>query len=267
MEHILKSWGHTFRFIIVFLLLFIAIAFVINRINDKTEFNIDYSNDKTLVTIIDKKNIIANSVLPACDCWTNTGIEIRPGEEFEIKVSGKIHTTADKLIKDAADDVKPRFDWIGPDGGSFLIRENLRYHKSDSIRRTLLLNSNAKIGQVLFYLQRKNTLKPNCAIGQGYFNPDSVIIYDPEKGISGKNDGSETFFIWATVNDMLIKDFDTESNQAAYLGGALEDTLSIKKEQWKELRKENYNRIWFDDNIGNFVVSAKILKPISFWGF
>jgi hypothetical protein len=221
-----------------------------------------------LVTIIDKKYVVANSVLPACDCWSNTGIEIRPGEEIEIKVSGKIHTTADKLIKDAEDDVRPRFDWIGPEGGNFLIRELDRYHASDSIRETLLLNSHAKIGQILFHFQNENSLKPNCNIGLGYFNPtDSVFIYDPEHGIKWKNKGTEKVYIWATINDMLIRDFSQESNRLAYLGGAKGDTLKRKEESWESLRKANYNRIWFDDNIGDFVVSAKILKPTSFIGF
>jgi hypothetical protein len=63
-------------------------------------------------------------MLPACDCWINTGIEVWPDEEYEIKVSGKVHTTADKMIADAAEDIKPGFDWIGPEGAGFRIRED-----------------------------------------------------------------------------------------------------------------------------------------------
>jgi len=268
MESILKSWGNTLRFIIVLFIIFFAVIIIINKLSNNTQFNIDYTNDKTLITIIDKKNVIANSVLSACDCWANTGIEIRPGEEYEIKVLGKIHTTADKMIKDAEDDVKPRFDWVGPEGAKdFRIRNNKQYFLSDSLRKTLLLFQNAKVGQVLFYFQKTNSKKPNCEMGLSFFIPDSVLTYESEKGLSGKNDTKDTWFVWASVNDMLLRDFQGQSNKIAYLGGAINDTLKTKLNNWQQLVNENYNRLWFDDNFGNFVISAKIIKPIHYFDF
>ncbi len=267
MEHILKSWSNFFRFLIGVGFIFVLILIVFNKISDNTEFNVDYNTDKTLITIIDKKNVIANSVLPACDCWANTGIEIRPDEEFEIKVSGKIHTAMDKMIKDAEDDKKPKFRWVGPEGDkNFRIRDNLRYYRSDSLRKTLLLSQRANLGQVLFYFQ-KNSMKPSCELGLSFFLPDSVEVYDVEKGLKGKNDSKSTWYVWATVNDMLIRDFNSETALLAYCGGAIEDTLDRKIKQWEVLARENYNKIWYDDNFGSFVVSAKILKPNHFWNF
>lgn len=267
MEHILKSWANTLRFLMILLVIFLAVLFTVYKISENTQFNIDYSNDKTLITLIDKKNVIASSVLPACDCWSNTGIEIRPGEAYEIKVSGKIHTTADKMIRDAEEDIKPRFEWIGPEGSNnFRIRDK-QYRYPDSMRKTLLLSQNAKLGQVLFYFQKKNSRKPNCDAGLNYYNPDSVLVYESEKGLSGSNDTKETWFVWASVNDMVIKNFDSEPNRLAYLGGAGNDTLKRKNQQWQVLKQENYNRIWFDDNFGSFVISAKILKPSGFFSW
>jgi hypothetical protein len=267
MEHILKNWGSFTRFIIGIIVIFLLAQAFINKLADNTQFNVDYTNDKTLITLIDKKNVIANSVLPACDCWTKTGIEIRPEEDYEIKVSGKIHTTADKMIKDAEDDVKPRYAWVGPEGGNFLIRHGSEYKLTDSIRKTMLLSQTANIGQVLFYFQRKNARKPNCNIKEDYFNPDSVLIYNSEIGISGKNDSKETWLVWATVNDMLITDFQNESTKIAFLGASKGDTLKTKLQSWQTISKENYNRIWFDDNFGSFVISAKISKPTHFFDF
>lgn len=262
-DSIVQTWGRTFRFIVILMVAFFAILFIIWRLSDNIRYNIDYTNDKTLITIIDKKNVAANSVLPSCDCWSNTGIEIRPGEEYEIKVSGKIHTTADKMIKDAERDIKPRFSWIGPEGDDFRIRSVNRYMMSDSLRRTLLLSQDAKMGQVLFYFQKKNSKKPNCEPGLKFYNPDSIFVYEREKGLSGKNETNETWYVWATVNDMLIRSFD-RNEELAYIGGAQNDSLLMKQKNWVNLKKQNYNRIWFDDNFGNFVVSAKILKQKHF---
>ena len=265
MEHILKNWGNSIRFIVILSVIYLAINLIVNKFVNNTQFSIDFKTDKTLVTLIDKKNVIANSVLPACDCWIRTGIEIRPNEEYEIKVSGKIHTKADRLIEDAISDIKPRFNWIGPEGSAFIIRED-GHKRSDEIRKTLLLSPNANLGAVLFYFQKGNSKAPECQIGNGFYLPDSVIIYNKE-GLRGKNNDNETWFVWASVNDLLLRDFQLESNKLAYLGSAKYDSLKIKEKQWAKLAEENYNRLWFDDNFGNFVISAKIVKPVSIFDF
>jgi hypothetical protein len=58
MEHILKTWGNTGRFIIIITFIFVAILFLINKLSEHTQFNIDYTNDKTLITVIDKKMLL-----------------------------------------------------------------------------------------------------------------------------------------------------------------------------------------------------------------
>jgi hypothetical protein len=267
MEHILKNWPNFLRFLLGLFIIFLLVWIIVDKISDNTEFNVDFSTDKTLITLIDKKNVIANSVLPACDCWTNTGIEIRPDEEYEIKVSGKIHTTVDKMVKDADDDIQPRFPWIGPEGDkNFRIRDDKKYRLSDSLRQTLLLNKKANLGQVMFYIQ-KTSIKPSCNLNSNFFIPETLEIYDAEKGLKGKNDSNSKWYIWATVNDMLLRNFSDPNNKIAYLGGASGDTLARKLLQWEKLSMENYNKIWFDDNFGNFVISAKIEKPRPFWSF
>ena len=262
---IVQTWGNTLRFLIIFCLSFLIIYWIIDSLSENTDFKIDYSNDKALVTIIDKKFVATTSVLPACDCWTNTGIEVWPGEEYQIKVSGKIHTTADKMVKDAEADMMPRFRWIDGGGDDFRIRKG-RYFLSDSLRKTLLISQKAKIGQVLLYFRKGNSPTPNCELGLGFYIPDSLIVYDSAEGITGQNSSKEKLYIWATVNDMLIRKFDNNT-KLAYVGGTVKDTLKKKEGHWNKLVEENYNRIWYDDNFGNFVISAKITKSKNIFGY
>jgi hypothetical protein len=55
MEPILKNWGNTLRFIVVLGILFFVVNLLIGRFVNNTQFSIDYTNDKALVTLIDKK--------------------------------------------------------------------------------------------------------------------------------------------------------------------------------------------------------------------
>jgi hypothetical protein len=266
MEPILKNWGNTFRFIVIIGILFFVVNLLIGKFVNNTQFSIDYTNDKALVTLIDKKNIVTSSILPACDCWINTGIEVWPDEEYEIKVSGKVHTTADKMVADASDDIKPRFNWVGPEGAEFRIREDAQYRVSDSLRRTLLLSKDAKLGAVLFYFQSESSRQPNCDLGASFYNPEVVSVFNGK--LSGKNIGKEKMFVWASVNDMLIRDFSLKENKLAYLGGTVEEkNLNKRQENWASLTSSNYNRLWFDDNFGNFVISAKVVRPVSYFDF
>lgn len=197
MESILKDWPSTKRFILLMLIAFLGLYIVISRFATNNEFNINFQNDKTLVTMIDKKNVIANSVLSASDSWINTGIEIRPGEEYQIKVSGKIHATADKLLEDVKNRVMPRFNWIGPMGSPFHYKDSIIYRESDSIRQSLLLDPKQNLGAVLFFIQKGNSKEPNCSIGNDQYIPKPNSIYASSTGLRGKNDTDEVWFVWA----------------------------------------------------------------------
>ncbi len=267
MKDILQSWSHTIRFLVALLFLFILLRLILGFFFSRGDFNINFTNDKTLVTFIDKKYVIANSVLPACDTWINTGVEIRPDETFEIKVSGKIHTAADKIIEDATMDMKPRYCWIGPEGSPFIIGDDPKTKLSNTIRQNLLLKSDANIGSVLFYLQKENSPDPNCDISKKLFLPDAVSVYDKIKGFKGTNSDNTTYFLWATINDILLRDLTSDSSHIAYIGGETDpERIKMKEMNWKAIQKENYNRHWFDDNIGQFIISIKIIRATPFDG-
>lgn len=272
MKAIFKNWGNTKRFLTVllasFILLILALKFTLTSVFEN-EFDIKYTTEKTLITIKDGKFVIATSVLAASDYWTNTGIEIRPGETCTIKISGKIHTSCDKMINSAQNDSLPFFPWCDASGIRFQVRDDYHHH-ADSIRKTLLLDPNRNIGAVLLYLQKDPYKIPNCKLAGDHYLPpsDSILNYDMKKGVEITNDTKTVWLLWASVNDILIRNFDSECEKLAYFGGV---TTSKKKKyqkkitNWKSIKSNKYNTLWFDDNIGNFIISAKIEKEQSFF--
>lgn len=263
MKDILKTWAHTSRFIIVItsscFMIFVFTFYVYTLLFRNKNFHMDFRNDKTLVTVLNSHDeISANSILPSCDCWIYTGIEIKPNEEYEIKVSGKIHATIDKLIRYAEKDTIPKYPWSGPLGVSYVFRGE-EFKEQDSCRRQLLLYPEMNVGQVLLYFKKtSNDIEPNCSAG---IVPETKDIQPyNSNGINGENTSKEIWNVYATVNDFLIRDFNTPC--------ALQ---SLKKQgdsyhkTFESLRINGYRTIYFDDNIGNFIISAHIKKNDSFF--
>lgn len=186
-------------------------------------------------------------------------IDIAPGKTFKIKVTRKIHTAADYLLRDVTNDTIPTFQWAGAEGRPFRVREG-EYQKSDELRKKCLLEPNAGVGAVLFYLQEDGQKVPNCQGGANFHpRPQNVIVYDPNQGLlAGKNSSEKVQHLWGSVNDMLLMD-SSEDSKWAYLGTHLSGKeLPAKTSKWEHLKKSDYKKFWFDDNIGNYVVSIII---------
>lgn len=267
MKYILRSWGNFFRFILGLVVIALLITRITNSIRE-TSFDLKFTTDQTLVTIKDKKWVITHSVLSACDCWVNTGVEVRPGEECELKVTGKTHGAIDYLVKDAENNNLPAFTWNGPEGREFKIRAEDKIAHLDSLRKKLLLDPNAKMGQVLFFIQ-KQEVHPTCELSGSEVSPNEIHAYD-NKGWKFTNDSKETWYIWATVNDLLIKDFNDKTAYEVYLGLTEKESRIKREKSWPVLAKEKYNTLWYDDNIGSFIISAKIERPenrLNLWKF
>jgi len=123
-----------------------------------------------------------------------------------------------------------------------------------------LISPNEKIGCVLFYVQDEDTQQPSCDGGDKFFpRPSNIKVYDNNKGIlKGTNSGKAPQYLWASVNDMLIMD-TTENTKLAYIGSGLKaDDLRKKTNKWNNIIKTNYRKLWFDDNIGDYIISIEV---------
>src|SRR6266536_173862 len=112
MESILSTWGRVLRFIIILVVIILVSTQIVKRFLNDSE-------------------VISQSILAASDCWEKTGIIIKPGESYKIKVTGKIHTAGDYLFRDVSNDTIPNFQWCGPEGREFRIRTDSSFQKYD----------------------------------------------------------------------------------------------------------------------------------------
>ncbi len=268
MESILGSWGRVFRFLFLVMLLLLLGSLTINHLLDSNQIDVSIG-EKTSMSVIKTGGLVnATSVLAASDCWENTGIEIWPGEEIELKVTGKVHTAIDHLTKNAMNDEPSRYKWSDYNGTNFVSNnkpENIEY---DLARKSMMIDSSNNFGAVLFYLQVGDTGKPpSCNDGAGFNpRPGSSKLEKKDRGYYYFNDSDKIIYLWASVNDMLLVDFSNTAKKA-FLGKPLKGKELIEKEkQWEVLKKSRYRTLWFEDNIGAFIITANIKRRKGFFG-
>lgn len=260
MESILGSWSRVFRFLIILIIVLLFATKVVSRFFTNSEVSLEFSDNRTIVKVKNDGQTISQSILAASDCWIKTGIVVKPNESYTIKVTGKIHTAADYLLRDVANDTIPSFQWSGPEGREFRIRSQGVFEKYDQMRKNLLIDPNANMGCVLFYFQDEDAKEPSCSGGSDFFpRPNNIKVYNNNKGLlEGKNSGTVNQNLWASINDMLIMD-TTDNIRLAYLGAELKgDTLKRKINKWESIKKSTYRKLWFDDNIGSYIISVQV---------
>lgn len=184
---------------------------------------------------------VATFALPASARWTPTEIRVRPGEAIKVSVSGNAHLGFASIIDAAKDDKRPLYTWAGPDGERFL-------HKDEGDKRQeLLIDPSARIGTLLGYLQPESASQPDLA---GNARPEGIrtIGY----GRTMRNDASETARLWLIVNDILLTNDDVAKQ--AYLRDPDSEGYEKRAQRWPEIVRDNYWDLWWDDNVGQFVI-------------
>jgi hypothetical protein len=187
--------------------------------------------------------------LPACSRWTNTGIKLKPNSIIEFTASGKVNLAAHRLIEAAYDKKMPPFNWLSPKGEEF---KNKRAR--DVYRRNFLVNPSAYLGVIIAYLQKDGEPDPSIQ-NQRPKNLETIyehtVIESP---------GYEST-LWLIVNDVLLDPSRVDESKNAFFG-PLDDLNSKEKKEkestWNYIISKDYWDVWYDDNIGNYLIQLKI---------
>lgn len=205
----------------------------------------------------DNRDQYAQILLPSNSCWHNTGLDIREDEECEIKVTGNVHLAFNRLYRDVEGDAIPAIKWTGPEGNEWAkIGDNLACEEA---KAKLLIKPGRRIGNVVGFLYTQNIADKDFV---GFFMNNRKQITDEIKIINNQNticnDKKATATLYLCVNDILLDTTDTERKKLSLI--AFEGRYN-NTQKWESLKKEKeYYRLWFDDNVGGFLVSVIIRK-------
>lgn len=259
----IQSWSNLRRSLVLFFCVVLILTISFEYIGSFISTNVsDYlsKNHKTTITFTANNGIIFFSensqktgsfLLPASAGWINTGFILKSGETIDIRASGRIHLGLEQLVDAAQTDTKPQYAWSAPDGNPFNSNSDdkaLQNHSKNSNLKNFLVDPNAKIGMLLGFLAKKElseTEKP----GENNPSPRGLIrIGNSRDGI--KNDDTEDRELWLTVNDIYL----SEKAEEAYINKYASDE-EVRAMQWQRIKKQNYWRLWFDDNIGEYLIN------------
>lgn len=215
----------------------------------KSNLKIDFTESGATVIINNNELVASQFLLPASSRWTNTGIKLEPNSVVKITASGKVHLGAHRLIESALNAEKPPFDWCSPKGIPYT---NAR--KRDNDRRNFLINPKADMGVVIGFFQKDGDEDP----GPQNPRPNNLITIYEQSVITTPNYPAT---LWLIVNDVLLDPAKMSQSKAAFLGPIEKDTdldkYKMREKSWEELVKKNYWDIWYDDNIGEYLIQLK----------
>ncbi len=259
-ESILSSTGRLIRAIIFFLFLasFICliIMIIISRVFSGGDLSIDMNDQGRIVykySHFSKANdkTYSTFLLPSSDWWYDTGIDLDANQQIKMVMSGRVHLAIHKLVKAAAANERCKVAWTGPEGSPFV---DLNEDKDElAAKKSLLIYPGDNIGNIVMYLCPLNnvtTFREDFLKNRKHFSSKFHIVTNNQQYV---NDSGGKARLFLTVNDMVM-DFSAEGLQNSDLAF----DRPTKPHTVDDLKKENFNDIWFQDNIGSFLVNLEI---------
>ncbi len=255
----------TLRFTVFIVIILIVLAgFILIFLNLYQPEKIKIG-DSTLTFTAEKD--VAQTVLPSNVVWLDTEIKIKPNQSVNVKADGRIHLAVHYIVEAAQKDFVVKYPWSDPDGEGPSIN-TIEQLPGDASRNGQKLCPSAKFGQLLAYVGPEVLNKDNPWPRDG-----KIQVLGREAVIENNTDTKQK--IWLAVNDIILRD-DDFSEQAYLLNEDscdlakryksksdcdLEAVIEAKK-HWKQIKDNKYWNIWFDDNIGSYVIKFDMKSPV-----
>jgi hypothetical protein len=251
-----SSYSHLFRFCLAFTYIAVLVGIIIwivtSKLSPKQQVKVDFKEGSTLISFNNEPQK-ALVVVPASQLWMDSGLELKPGQKINVSASGAIHLSVHRLVDAAENSQPPRHVWTTPSGED---EKNLKC--VDRERKPFLIKPDALYGTLLAYVKPNNQSAPNA---QNPIPPDIQVIGQPNVQVVYASQESVPGKLFFTVNDIVIKK-DPKYEKSYITDQACLDetygknvrTVQEMKQRWNQIIGSNYWTVWFDDNIGEFLV-------------
>jgi hypothetical protein len=184
--------------------------------------------------------------------WRDSDIEIRKGDSIEVFASGRVNMAIHHLVKSAQTDLPPFLHWSSPEG---LTEDQEQYLRgTDWSRLSARISPNLKIKPGALLMQ---IAEDRYRVKDHPHDSDLYVIgskYQGRARRSGK--------LYFTINEVLLD----SAAESTYFIDSTEDLAYVElhsyrdqKASWDSIKKYKYWNLWFDDNVGYFLITCKVL--------
>ena len=246
---VVGSWSNVSRAITLFLgliaVLVVSAIVIYHHITKSSDVTITFTNKGGVVfQTLDTR--MGSFLLPASAGWVNTGFTINPGERVRIQSFGRVHLSMGRLLRDSKNNRVAR-GWSSPDGFPYT---------EDILRKSLLVAPDANKGMLLGYLGAADygdEIKPS----KDNPRPGKILKLGGDKTF--RNTTKETQELWLTVNDYYL---NKEAEKAYFSGEDARQQLKdgTDRASWEYIVKNEYWELWFDDNLGEYLINISFIK-------
>ncbi|HEY4395177.1 MAG TPA: hypothetical protein VGP64_13990, partial [Polyangia bacterium] len=169
--------------------------------------------------------------------WLNSGFTVKRGDTVHIKASGRVNLSLFRLVDGSKTKERPGLPWVDP-RGIFASEMNdvddpgRRQYLQD---KCLLLKKQA-LGALLYAVGSESA-------DPGTLTPELVGL---DKIVQVQADG----VLWFIVNEII---FDaTDASRVCFDQAPVNPSLKMT---FDRLVKEKYWNVWYDDNVGEFLIT------------
>jgi hypothetical protein len=232
-----KGFPHLISIILGIGVLFTLIFWLVMDIANRNDVEMVQPSGGGTIIRVGKKETLS-FLLSASAVWDSPKeFKVKEGEMLNITASGKVNLAIHHLVAAANNDTEPAIIWNDPEGipNDKIEKPEHKYHKYRM--KGLIVPEKCQYGSLVAVITKDDKTLPTKND-----NPWCV-------GIKWNEKAPKSGVIWFAVNDVLLDENSKEIYEVP-----IESYKPPRK--WADIEKEKYWDLFFDDNIGEFMITV-----------
>ncbi|QJW90516.1 hypothetical protein HNV11_14585 [Spirosoma taeanense] len=222
-------------------------------------------------------------LVPASQCWINTGLAFDPGDEIHFRTSGQVHLAQNQIRQEELSTVQ----WSNPSGSAFVEPPRgggrskfliCTFHDQDDYRPL--------VGNLVGYFQVVGIDEPPGLENPSPSGRGRSLVFHIGSELTTTNETGRRAYLWLSVNDIVLN--ASQAAREAYIGdstefqrdelrypplGGLDSAVrkasaiakwNAHKRYWDTITKYHKWDLFFADNIGTYMVFIERQKKTEF---